>query len=95
MQTKLLVSKLLDSRDNASPFTLIIDSLEQSARPLWQCYMRRAKANKIKTIFASFETLRSPRDVDHFILAYSLEISKLQQELKALSSGTNPTTSMI
>lgn len=44
-QSKLLVSKLLDSRDSASPFTLIIDSLEQSARPLWQEYIRRAKVS--------------------------------------------------
>jgi len=44
-QSRLLVSKLLDSRDSASPFTLIIDSLEQSARPLWQEYIRRAKVS--------------------------------------------------
>jgi len=49
-QSKLLVSKLLDSRDSASPFTLIIDSLEQSARPLWQEYIRRAKVTTIKHV---------------------------------------------
>jgi len=44
-QRLLLVNKLLDSRDNASPFTLILDSLEQSAQPLIGEYIRRAKVS--------------------------------------------------
>lgn len=39
----LLVSKLLNQRDAASPFTLVLDSLEQSAKPLIAEYIRRAK----------------------------------------------------
>ncbi len=39
----LLISKLLNLRDNASPFTLILDSLEQSGKPLIHEYIRRAK----------------------------------------------------
>lgn len=38
----LLISKLLDQRDAASPFTLVLDSLEQSAKPLVADYIRRA-----------------------------------------------------
>jgi len=43
----LLIAKLLDCRDNTSPFTLIIDSLEQSARPLIIEYIQRAKVSDI------------------------------------------------
>lgn len=38
----LLLSKLLNLRDNASPFTLILDSLEQPANILLKEYTRRA-----------------------------------------------------
>lgn len=38
----LLISKLLNQRDSASPFTLVLDSLEQSAKPLVKEYIRRA-----------------------------------------------------
>jgi elongator complex protein 5 len=39
----LLISKLLSQRDGASPFTLVLDSLEQSAKCLLREYLRRAK----------------------------------------------------
>ena len=39
----LLISKLLNQRDAVSPFTLVLDSLEQSAKPLIGEYVRRAK----------------------------------------------------
>lgn len=39
----LLISKLLNQRDAASPFTLCLDSLEQSAKPLVAYYLKRAK----------------------------------------------------
>ena len=38
----LLISKLLNQRDAASPFTLVLDSLEQSAGPLVREYLKRA-----------------------------------------------------
>ena len=38
----LLISKLLNQRDAASPFTLVLDSLEQPAKPLITDYLRRA-----------------------------------------------------
>jgi elongator complex protein 5 len=38
----LLLSKLLNLRDNASPFTLILDALEQPANILLKEYTRRA-----------------------------------------------------
>lgn len=46
----LLATRLLNQRDTASPFTLILDSLNQSARPLVKEYIRRAsvRSNNIK-----------------------------------------------
>ena len=38
----LLISRLLNQREGASPFCLLIDSLEQPAKPLLQEYTRRA-----------------------------------------------------
>ena len=39
----LLFKNLLESKDNASPLTLVLDSLEQSAQPLTHEFMRLAK----------------------------------------------------
>ena len=41
----LLISKLLNQRDAASPFTLLLDSLEQSGKPLVAEYVKRAKVS--------------------------------------------------
>lgn len=40
----LLLQKLLNLRDAASPLTLVFDSLEQSGRPVVREFMNRAKA---------------------------------------------------
>jgi hypothetical protein len=42
----LLISKLLSQRDGASPFTLVLDSLEQPAKSLLGEYIKRAKVRK-------------------------------------------------
>ncbi len=39
----LLIQKLLTLRDGASPFTLILDSVEQSAKPLVRHYVLNAQ----------------------------------------------------
>ncbi|KAJ5242121.1 Histone acetylation protein 2 [Penicillium citrinum] len=65
----LLISKLLNLRDTASPFTLLLDSLEQPATPLFKEYIRRAKLSKVHVTLISFETLRKPDGVDAFISA--------------------------
>ncbi|GAB1725819.1 hypothetical protein NU195Hw_g2544t1 [Hortaea werneckii] len=77
----LLISKLLAQRDAASPFTLVLDSLEQAARPLIAEYIKRAKAANVQTIFVSFETLRKPRDVDSFICAWNQPGPSWQKEV--------------
>lgn len=42
----LLISKLLNQRDAASPFTLVLDSLEQSGRPILAEYIKRANVGQ-------------------------------------------------
>ncbi|KIW51831.1 hypothetical protein PV05_10516 [Exophiala xenobiotica] len=66
----LLISKLLNQRDHASPFTLVLDTLEQTAKPLVREYLRRSRLSKTSTIFLAFETFVKPRDVDHFVTCY-------------------------
>jgi elongator complex protein 5 len=38
----LLISKLLNQRDASSPFTLVLDNLEQSGQPVLAEYSQRA-----------------------------------------------------
>jgi len=42
----LLISKLLSQRDSSSPFTLVLDSLEQPAKSLIGEYIKRAKVRQ-------------------------------------------------
>lgn len=43
----LLLQKLLNLRDGASPLTLVIDNLEQPARPVLSEFVSRAKVLKV------------------------------------------------
>lgn len=43
----LLLQKLLNLRDAASPLTLVLDSLEQTARPLVSELVTRAKVRSL------------------------------------------------
>jgi hypothetical protein len=42
----LLISKLLSQREGSSPFTLVLDSLEQPAKSLIGEYIKRAKVRQ-------------------------------------------------
>lgn len=55
----LLLQKLLNLRDGASPLTLLLDSLEQTAQPLLTEFISRAQ-------------VRSFASVDHLMLSASL-----------------------
>ena len=65
------------------------EGMKKSAVEPKELILLVVQLNKTKSIFLSYETLRCPQDVDHFILAYSLEIPTLRQELTALTSGTD------
>lgn len=52
----LLISRLLSLRDAASPFTLVLDSLSQSARPLLREYIQRAQKVSSRSSSESAQT---------------------------------------
>ncbi|KAI1490346.1 histone acetylation protein 2 [Biscogniauxia mediterranea] len=79
----LLLQKLLNLRDSASPLTLVLDTLEQSAKPVVREFMTRAKISKSKVIFVSFATLRKPADADVFVRARGKTPEALRAEITA------------
>ncbi|EHK26061.1 uncharacterized protein TRIVIDRAFT_35425 [Trichoderma virens Gv29-8] len=79
----LLLQRLLNFRDAASPLTLLLDNLEQPARPVISELMTRSKLAKTKIIFLSFSTLRKPRDADILIKATGKDSNAIARELLA------------
>ncbi|GKT58688.1 elongator complex protein 5 [Colletotrichum tofieldiae] len=77
----LLFQKLLNLRDSASPLTLVLDSLEQSAAPVLREFVSRAKVAKAKVILLSFATLKRPRDVDVVVRARGKNLKALRGEI--------------
>ncbi|OLN84963.1 Elongator complex protein 5 [Colletotrichum chlorophyti] len=77
----LLFQKLLNLRDSASPLTLVLDSLEQSAAPVLREFIYRAKVAKAKVILLSFATLKRPQDVDVVIRARAKNLKALRSEI--------------
>ncbi|XXG99805.1 hypothetical protein Hte_006146 [Hypoxylon texense] len=85
----LLLQKLLNLRDSASPFTLVLDTLEQSGKPVIREFLSRAKVAKSKVIYVSFATLRKPADVDIFVKAWAKSPEALLAEIVShYPSGT-------
>ncbi|KUI52833.1 Elongator complex protein 5 [Cytospora mali] len=77
----LLFQKLLNLRDSASPLTLVLDTLEQSATPLIDEFITRAKISHTKIIFISFATIKRPSNADVFIRARGKPLEKLRAEV--------------
>ncbi|KAH9832818.1 Elongator subunit Iki1 [Teratosphaeria destructans] len=78
-QRRLHNLHLIDAilRQESSPFTLILDSLEQSARPLIAEYIRRSTTKKEAkvhhhVVFVSFTTLKAPAGIDKFFEAWDI-----------------------
>ncbi|KAL6835065.1 Elongator complex protein 5 [Trichoderma camerunense] len=86
----LLLQRLLNFRDVASPLTLLLDNLEQPARPVISELMTRAKLAKTKIIFLSFSTLRKPRDADVLIKATGKDSNTVARELLAQYPSFQP-----
>jgi elongator complex protein 5 len=55
----LLFQKLLNLRDGASPFTLVLDTLEQSGGPVVREFAKRAKVCSLFYYLVTFCCLRS------------------------------------
>ncbi|KAI1473551.1 hypothetical protein K445DRAFT_227935 [Daldinia sp. EC12] len=87
----LLLQKLLNLRDSASPLTLILDTLEQSAAPVVQEFLSRAKLSKSKTIYLSSSLLRKPPNADIFIKTWGA--NKSPDSLRAEISSHYPSPS--
>lgn len=87
-QTLLLITKLLNCHESASPFTLIVDSLEQTAKPLLREFVGRASKAGTEIIYVSFETLRKPQQCRHFIRAYEMPHNRLTEAIRAVTSGS-------
>ncbi|PFH55740.1 hypothetical protein XA68_17697 [Ophiocordyceps unilateralis] len=77
----LLLQRILNLRDGASPLTLILDSLEQTAGPVLAEFFTRAKMAKTKLILASFATVSKPRDVDVLVRAAGRSLDSVRREL--------------
>ncbi|KAJ5579543.1 uncharacterized protein N7459_005528 [Penicillium hispanicum] len=86
----LLISKLLNLRDTASPLTLLLDSLEQPATPLLKEYIRRARLSKAHVTFVAFETLQRPDGVDAFVSARHKSPADIVKEVVAAVPSTAP-----
>ncbi|KAL1306394.1 hypothetical protein AAFC00_005101 [Neodothiora populina] len=84
----LLISKLLSQKESASPFTLIIDSLEQSGQPLIREYIKRANTARNQVIFVSYQTLRKPRGADIFVPAWREGFATVQRQIVAHLSAS-------
>ncbi|KAI0389885.1 Elongator complex protein 5 [Xylariaceae sp. FL0594] len=61
----LLLQKLLNLRDSASPLTLVLDTLEQSGKVVLREFAARAQLSGSKIVFISFATVRRPAYLDN------------------------------
>ncbi|CAM1508075.1 Fc.00g049230.m01.CDS01 [Cosmosporella sp. VM-42] len=86
----LLLQKLLNLRDGASPLTLVIDTLEQPAQPILAEFITRSKIAKATVIFLAFTTLKKPRDVDVFIKAVGKDLTTVRRDLLAHYPAFDP-----
>lgn len=60
-----LMSRVLNIRTNASPFTLVLDDLNQRALPFVGELVRRGLSRNVNVVVVSFETARFPGGVRH------------------------------
>ncbi|PSS00848.1 Elongator complex protein 5 [Coniella lustricola] len=94
----LLLQKLLNLRDSASPLTLVLDTLEQTASPIVQEFMLRAKISHAKVIFIAYTTLKKPSLADVVVKARGKSLQKLRAEIvsycppPAVSKDTSPSS---
>ncbi|CAF9910028.1 MAG: hypothetical protein ALECFALPRED_006136 [Alectoria fallacina] len=87
----LLLHKLLSSRDASSPFTLLLDSVEQSAKPLIRHFIQGAKASKTDVVFVAWETMTPPTGVTAFVKARRKEPAAVQEEIRRNLSASKRT----
>ncbi|KJZ71859.1 hypothetical protein HIM_08704 [Hirsutella minnesotensis 3608] len=87
----LLLQKILNLRDAASPLTLVLDSLEQTASSLLSELYARAKVSKTKVIYVSFATAKKPRGAHVLVKAAGRDLRTVRSELVAHYPSFRPT----
>ncbi|KAL9067063.1 MAG: hypothetical protein Q9161_007153 [Pseudevernia consocians] len=87
----LLIQKLLSLRDASSPFTLVLDSVEQSAGPLVRRFIQSAKASKTDVVFVSYETLKPPEGVTAFVKARRKDPEAVKKEIEKVVASERRT----
>ncbi|KAI9892400.1 MAG: hypothetical protein M1814_001602 [Vezdaea aestivalis] len=79
-QSLLLLKRLLQLRENVSPFILVLDSLEQSSRPLVSRISQYARQTETPITLLAYATPSNPQVTTH-IRAHGLTTSQLQSAL--------------
>ncbi|KAK4915197.1 hypothetical protein LTR66_017102 [Elasticomyces elasticus] len=88
----LLISRLLNHREGASPLTLVLDTLEQPAKPLLREYIRRANLSRTHIVLLSFSTPRAPPGISTFIPCWSKSSVEITRAVATATSSIPPTT---
>jgi elongator complex protein 5 len=86
--TLQLITKILNTRPAASPFTLILDDLHQRAAPLVGEIIRRALSRSTKIIVISFESTRFHPSLHHIPASPTTSPASLLSALQAALAGT-------
>jgi elongator complex protein 5 len=86
--TLQLITKILNTRPAASPFTLILDDLHQRAAPLVGEIIRRALSRSTKIIVISFESTRFHPSLHHIPASTTTPPASLLSALQAALTGT-------
>lgn len=77
-----LISRLLNARTNASPFTLVLDDLNQRAMPLTGELVRRALSRNVNVVVIAFESSRFHPAVHHISAHTNISGDEILKELK-------------
>jgi elongator complex protein 5 len=83
-----LMSRVLNIRTNASPFTLILDDINQRAGILVGEFVNRAVSRNVNVVYIAFEPMGRPTPYIRVINAYGLSSDEIMQDLrKAMSDA--------
>jgi elongator complex protein 5 len=86
--TLQLITKILNTRPAASPFTLILDDLHQRAAPLVGEIIRRALSRSTKIVVISFESTRFHPSLHHIPASPTTSPASLLSALQTALAGT-------
>ena len=78
----LLLNKILTFRENISPFTLVIDDLEQTSKPLLKALKSRAKVSRVESACYIYHNFNDGRRQVQILYTFLL--------VQNVSSGVKP-----